>query len=206
MAVIRSLIERLQHEVFLEGDFVLNAGDAAHAMYYIVRGDAVVLSTITAGSNVMREITRFKKHDYFGEVALVDESAIATHHVLSESVLDLYALYRAEIEEVMREIPELTIEMYKSISRAKTSPDHEGPFQVVASEEALVSVMSQLATTTDFPARLIQVSGLLRVHGLPPAPMNPFLVGWHGERSLAFHACPMPTRACASLSAGDHRT
>ena len=86
-AVIHAVIVRLKAEVYLEGDFVILAGNPGYAMYFIVRGECSVLVSSSRSKKIMRRIENLVRHDHFGELALLDGASTARAHVLAETVI-----------------------------------------------------------------------------------------------------------------------
>ena len=86
-AVIHAVIVRLKAEVYLEGDFVILAGNPGYAMYFIVRGECSVLISSSRSKKIMRRIENLVRHDHFGELALLDGASTARAHVLAETVI-----------------------------------------------------------------------------------------------------------------------
>eukprot|EP00966_Prymnesium_polylepis_P076319 1768957-Prymnesium_polylepis.1 len=112
--VISKVVFCLKPEIYLSGDYVIRAGIRAPALYFIVRGDAAVLVKHASLENTVRRVRTLHKQGYFGEMSLLDENALASAHVVADTILDLNALYRADFEGVKRDHPELIVEMHKS--------------------------------------------------------------------------------------------
>ena len=52
------VVHRLVPEVYLEGDFVLRAGDPGHALYFIARGECGVLGALEQILHRVNEMER----------------------------------------------------------------------------------------------------------------------------------------------------
>ena len=71
-AVIHAVVQKLIPEVYLAGDFIQISGERAHAMYFIVRGDAgVLLMKNVDDPNVFSRVRTLHTQDYFGDIALL---------------------------------------------------------------------------------------------------------------------------------------
>ena len=81
-------------------------------------------------------------------MSLLDSDMPASAHVVADTILDLNALYREDLERIKEEHPELIVEMHKSVGRAKY-------FNANQSGAKKVSVEAQLSQRTDFSAQLI---------------------------------------------------
>ena len=117
-AVVQAVVQRLVPEVYLEGDFVIHHNDVTAAMYFITRGECGVLIPDPGRHNVMRKIKTLSREDYFGELSLLDEHAVASAYILAETFVDLKALYRQDFDVIKSNYPDLIIEMHKSAARA----------------------------------------------------------------------------------------
>jgi hypothetical protein len=66
----------------------------------------------------LRKIKTLSREQYFGELSLLDESAVASAFILAETVIDLKALYRHDFDLIKNHYPELIVEMHKSAASA----------------------------------------------------------------------------------------
>lgn len=160
-AVVQAVVQRLVPEVYLEGDFVIHHNDVNSAMYFITRGECGVLIPEPGKSNVLRKVKTLSRGDYFGELSLLDEHAVASAFILAETFVDLKALYRHDFDVIKVTYPDLIIEMHKSAARSayvEMHRDEETGALESRQKEYYSNVMSQLALSEiGFSARLIQM-------------------------------------------------
>ncbi|XP_033111122.1 potassium/sodium hyperpolarization-activated cyclic nucleotide-gated channel 2-like [Anneissia japonica] len=97
---VAELIQKLEFEVYLEGDEIIQADTRGTAMYFIEHGSVEII----VEGNV---IGRLSDGDHFGEIALLtDIKRVAT--VVATATCDLYSLSREKFNEALSEHPEIS--------------------------------------------------------------------------------------------------
>ena len=106
-------LEAMQYE---PGQTIIREGDEAEALYILTRGEVEVAVKDKRGED--KVVTRLTPGEYFGDVELLEEDwAIATVRTALETPVELLALKRAAITELLHEVKGL----YESISRVVSS-------------------------------------------------------------------------------------
>ena len=106
-------LEAMQYE---PGQTIIREGGEADALYILTRGEVEVSVKDNRGEDKL--VTRLTPGEYFGEVELLEEDwAIATVSTALETPVELLALKRDAITELLHEVKGL----YESISRVVKS-------------------------------------------------------------------------------------
>lgn len=112
-AFVTAVLTRLNVEVFLQNEIIIESGTKGDRMYFIARGkvaivtsDDEILNTLEAGS-------------YFGEICLLtDERRIATAKAITPC--DLCTLKKEDFLRLMDEYPEVE-SMFQLVAMARLS-------------------------------------------------------------------------------------
>jgi ABC-type lipoprotein export system ATPase subunit len=110
-------MEAMQYE---PGQTIIREGGEADALYILTRGEVEVAVKDNHGED--KVVTRLTPGEYFGEVELLEEDwAIATVRTALEAPVELLALKRDAIKEMLSEVKGL----YESVSCVVTSRRNE---------------------------------------------------------------------------------
>lgn len=110
-------MEAMQYE---PGQTIIQEGDEAEALYILTRGEVEIAVKDHRGED--KVVTRLTPGEYFGDVELLESDwAIATVRTALEAPVELLALKRAAITELVHEVKGL----YESISRVVSSRKRE---------------------------------------------------------------------------------
>ena len=110
-------LEAMQYE---PGQTIIREGSEAEALYILTRGEVEVAVKDNRGQD--KVVTRLSPGEYFGDVELLEEDwAIATVRTALEAPVELLALKRDAITELLHEVKGL----YESISRVVSSRKSE---------------------------------------------------------------------------------
>ena len=94
-----TIADALEEVTFEDGDIVVKEGDDGDGFFIIVEGEAVV-TQVDHESGEIRELSRLKNSDYFGEVSLLlDQPRLAT--VRAAGQLVCVRLDRARFERLL---------------------------------------------------------------------------------------------------------
>jgi voltage-gated potassium channel len=97
----REIALMLKSVFITPNDYVCKAGEQAEAMYFVVKGELMTLS-----SDEKQELTQIKTGDHFGEIALLkNRNRSATIKALS--YCDLYALDKQSFDQVIIKYPHI---------------------------------------------------------------------------------------------------
>ncbi|KAL1511127.1 hypothetical protein AB1Y20_005947 [Prymnesium parvum] len=165
-SIIQLVVQRLEPQTFLAGDFILHKHSPFLAMYIIERGQCSMLSpALETNSRIQGSLTcvkKLRKHDLFGESCMLfDEQQKSEHHILADTEIDAQMLTRPAFDAINREHPELLIAMLRTIGREEQQrlediSIREGPNGREDPSTNFTSVRMQLAVHTEFPADLIE--------------------------------------------------
>jgi glucose-6-phosphate 1-dehydrogenase len=103
---LNALIMALRPVVASAGEMILNKGDLAAEMYFIVRGEVEVLD----GHG--KVIATLKEGGFFGEVGVL-MSQPRTASVRAKTLCDLFVLEKAEFSRILREQPQFAEKVMK---------------------------------------------------------------------------------------------
>ncbi len=109
-AAVASVTEEI---VYPAGEFVIKEGDTGETMYLIVSGEVSVVKGL--GQDQEIELARIGTGDYFGEMALVDD-IVRSATVRTEKESRLLVLHKQEFKEIVREYPQITLQICKVLS------------------------------------------------------------------------------------------
>ena len=117
-AFVRDVALQMHSFVCLPGDDVVRAGDRGHEMYFIARG---VLEAIAPDGRVYGTL---RAGDFFGEIAIVDESsALRTATVRAVTPCDLYALSDAMFGRIAEDYPAVAARVREEASRRRDADE-----------------------------------------------------------------------------------
>jgi hypothetical protein len=103
-----------QEKAVPAGETVIREGEAGDSMYLVVSGEVSVSKATPDGKEI--ELDKIKAGDYFGEMALFDESPrSATVKAISSS--RFLVLHKKEFTESVREYPQIALQICKVLSR-----------------------------------------------------------------------------------------
>ena len=98
---IREIAQYLKPMVLTPGDYLFRAGDDARSMYFVQRGQIVVLS-----KDEKKQLTILRSGDFMGEIALFKKTS-RTATVKSLGYSDIYELQKKEFEKVLKKYPDI---------------------------------------------------------------------------------------------------
>jgi glutaminase len=110
--VFRSLVSRRE---FVAGERIVRDGDAADAMYLIVRGELSVVAEDNAGRR--RRLSTLSSGMGFGEAALI-EAGVRTATVRADRAAVCYVLERSAIDVLRQRHPSLALQLLGNVLRS----------------------------------------------------------------------------------------
>jgi HEAT repeat protein len=111
LAAIASLCE---HEDFTPGQAIISEGEVGDTMYLVADGKVTVSKNADDGCSV--DLADMGKGDYFGEMALFDDSPRSATVTAKEGTSCL-VLHKREFNEAVREYPQVALQMLTELSR-----------------------------------------------------------------------------------------
>jgi CRP-like cAMP-binding protein len=133
------LQEFLHH--FEPSSVICRQGDLGSEMYIIQRGH-VRISLMVGGKE--RELAILEKGDFFGEIALLDESPARSATATAIDDVEVLQLTSADLEQILRRKPDIAIRMMTKLSERLRETNRR--FEEFGSRE-------ELSTLTPAPAR-----------------------------------------------------
>ena len=85
------LADTLKEERYSHGDFIIREGEQGDSMYFVLEGDVVVTKDMNGHS---KELKKYSKGDYFGELALLNNTPRAASVVASSGTVKVLNLDR----------------------------------------------------------------------------------------------------------------
>ncbi|MCK9410548.1 MAG: cyclic nucleotide-binding domain-containing protein [Bacteriovoracaceae bacterium] len=96
---IASIVHRRQ---YVKGEFVFYQGDPGLGMYVVEKGKVGIV--VVGEDGTQKEITEMVNGDFFGEIALLDESARSASVVVKEDSA-LIGFFRPDLFEIIEKTP-----------------------------------------------------------------------------------------------------
>ncbi len=110
LAAIASVAEEIDHP---PGEIIMREGQYGDTMYLITRGEVSVIKNMGEMNEV--ELDRIKAGDYFGEMALFEDT-VRSGSIKTEATSSFMVLYKHEFKELVREYPQIALEICKVLS------------------------------------------------------------------------------------------
>lgn len=109
VALLEAHTERVLHE---PGSFVVSKGDAADALFLVMRGEASVVIELPAGT--WRRLSTLSAGMSFGEAALMP-GAVRTAHVRADTPLECLKLAAATLAQLETDHPRLALRLLRNL-------------------------------------------------------------------------------------------
>ncbi len=110
LAAVASVTEEIDSPA---GEIVIREGEPGETLYLIIKGEVSVIKGL--GSENEIELDRIKAGDYFGEMALFEDIE-RTASIKTESDSRLLILHKQEFKQIVREYPQIALEICKVLS------------------------------------------------------------------------------------------
>ncbi len=107
LAAVASVTEELNCP---PGEIVIKEGSSGETMYLIIDGEVSVIKDLGKKSEL--ELDRIRAGDYFGEMALF-ENVVRSASIRTEQESRLLVLHKQEFNEIVREYPQIALEICK---------------------------------------------------------------------------------------------
>jgi hypothetical protein len=112
LAAIASITEELDCG---KDEFVIKEGEAGETMYLIIKGTVSVLKGVEKEGAREIELARMGAGDYFGEMALLEDTVRSASIKTSEDSRFL-VLHKQEFTEIVREYPQIALHICRALS------------------------------------------------------------------------------------------
>jgi HEAT repeat protein len=112
LAAIASVTEELDCG---KDEFIIKEGEAGETMFLIINGTVSVLKGVGEESAREIELARIEAGDYFGEMALFEDTVRSASIKASEDSRFL-VLHKQEFTEIVREYPQIALHICKALS------------------------------------------------------------------------------------------
>jgi CRP/FNR family cyclic AMP-dependent transcriptional regulator len=96
---IASIVHRRQ---YAKGEYVFYQGDPGLGMYVVEKGTVGIV--VVGDDGTQKEVTEMLKGDFFGEIALLDESARSASVIVKEDS-ELIGFFRPDLFEIIEKTP-----------------------------------------------------------------------------------------------------
>ena len=110
LAAVASVTEEI---VCPPGEIVIKEGDPGETMYLLIKGEVSVIKDQGEGHEI--ELDRIGAGDYFGEMALF-EDVLRSATIRTEQESRLLVLHKQEFKEIVREYPQIALNICKVLS------------------------------------------------------------------------------------------
>ncbi|MGA7143608.1 MAG: cyclic nucleotide-binding domain-containing protein [Desulfobacterales bacterium] len=110
LAAIGSVVEEVDYP---DGEIIIKEGDAGDTLFLMIRGEVSVIKDIGKPNEI--EIDRMRNGEYFGEMALFGDT-VRSVSIRTEKPSDFMVLYKQEFKEIVREYPQIALEICKVLS------------------------------------------------------------------------------------------
>jgi CRP-like cAMP-binding protein len=110
LAAIASVVEEIDYPV---DEIIIKEGSAGDTLYLMIEGEVSVIKDLGEINEV--EIDRMTDGEYFGEMALF-EDMVRSVSIRTEKPSAFMVLYKQEFKEIVREYPQIALEICKVLS------------------------------------------------------------------------------------------
>jgi CRP-like cAMP-binding protein len=110
LAAIASVAEEIDHPA---GEIIFEEGSYGDTMYLIAQGEVSVIKNRNKASQI--ELDRIRSGDYFGEMALFEDT-VRSGSIRTETACRFMVLHKQEFKELVREYPQIALEICKVLS------------------------------------------------------------------------------------------
>ena len=112
LAAIASVTEEVDYPV---GEVVIREGETGETMFLVIKGNVSVIKGEEEEGTQKIELARIGAGDYFGEMALFEDTVrSATIRTAEES--RFLVLHKQEFTEIVREYPQIALHICKALS------------------------------------------------------------------------------------------
>lgn len=111
---LRAFSRYLHLRNYDENEVVFKEGDRGFGFYLIFTGSVKIFANDPNGEQVF--ITDLEKHDFFGELSLLESNAKRSASVIAGSNTTLLALYIPDFEDILDSKPIIAAKILKSLS------------------------------------------------------------------------------------------
>jgi CRP-like cAMP-binding protein len=110
LAAIGSVVEEVDYPT---GEIIIKEGDAGDTLFLMIKGEVSVIKDLGEVNEI--EIDRMKDGEYFGEMALFEDTTRSVS-IRTEKPSAFMVLYKQEFKEIVREYPQIALEICKVLS------------------------------------------------------------------------------------------
>ena len=110
LAAIGSVVEEVDYPA---GEIIIKEGDTGDTLFLMIRGEVSVIKDLGESNEI--EIDRMRDGEYFGEMALFGDTARSVS-IRKEKPSAFMVLYKQEFKEIVREYPQIALEICKVLS------------------------------------------------------------------------------------------
>jgi CRP/FNR family cyclic AMP-dependent transcriptional regulator len=121
-ADIHRIREATVSRTFPKDSVILFEGEAAEALYVVLRGRVKIVYTSEDGREII--LSTREKGDFFGETALLDEQPNPAH-VIAMQDTELLVLRRDEFRRCLGEMPQMSLGLLRHLSRRLRHADDQ---------------------------------------------------------------------------------
>ncbi|MCG6974344.1 MAG: cyclic nucleotide-binding domain-containing protein [Desulfobacterales bacterium] len=111
LAAIASVAEEVDYPA---GEIIIKEGDAGDTLFLMVSGEVSVIKDLGEINEI--EIDRMTDGEYFGEMALFEDT-VRSVSIRTEKPSAFMVLHKQEFKEIVREYPQIALEICKILSR-----------------------------------------------------------------------------------------
>jgi CRP-like cAMP-binding protein len=118
---LRIFAKFLHHRKFSPGETIFKQGELGVGFYLIFSGYTdIVVDSISPESNEgqggNRHILTLEKGDYFGELALLQETSVRNGSAISRQGCELLGIFKPDVEELINTYPLIAAKLLQSVS------------------------------------------------------------------------------------------
>jgi len=112
---LRVLSQSMHLRVFTDGEVIFNQKDIGVGLYFIYSGqvDVKVENEEDRNENI---VLTLDKHDYFGELALLQEGSVRNATAVSRDTTQLLGIFKPDVEHLIESYPVVATKLLQSIS------------------------------------------------------------------------------------------
>ena len=99
---LRQVASIVHHRQYVKGEFVFYQGDPGLGMYVVEKGKVGIV--VVGDDGTQKEVTEMNNGDFFGEIALLDESPRSASVIVKEDT-ELIGFFRPDLFEIIEKTP-----------------------------------------------------------------------------------------------------
>jgi len=112
---ISALTKMVHNKIYLKGEYIFCDGDPGSGFFVVIDGNVQVVRKLNSGKEMI--LADFKKNDFFGELALLDEGTRNASAIAIEDS-NIAVIFKQDLESFIDAFPKGGMKIYQKLSKA----------------------------------------------------------------------------------------